>query len=114
MSSPKQQNGELPHTEGAESASSEQKHSRTVTDGHVENNESPAGEHPNVTVIVDGPDDGAAAASEPTPQPLTNHNQTESSEKPSDSQTNQPGDISNVSEYHWMFVFRFFVDSWGA
>ena len=101
MSSPKQQNGELSPTEGAGSASLQEESSRTG--GCDEKNESSKDEHPNVTVVVDGPDDGAAGDS--TTQPLTNHNQrdlSENGEKPSDPHANQIGskDMSNVSEDH--------------
>ena len=78
MSSSKQQNGELSQTEGAESASLQEESSRT--DGCVEKDED---EHPNVTVIVHGPDDGAA--SDFTPQPVTNQRDlSENSKKRSD------------------------------
>jgi hypothetical protein len=97
LSSSKQHNGELSQTEGAESASLEEESSRT--DGCVETSKE---EHPNVTVVIDGPDDGAAR--DPSPQQLTNHNH---SEKPSHSPANQIGsnsdqDVTNVSEHHWI------------
>ena len=102
--SSKQQNGELSPTEGAESASLQEEGSRT--DGCVEKDESSKDEHPNVTVIIDGPDDGAASDS--TPQPVANHTQrdlSENSTKPSDPHANQVGsntdqDVSNVSGDH--------------
>ena len=101
MSSSKQQNGELSLTEGAESASLQEESSRT--DGCIEKDESSKDEHPNVTVIVDGPDDGAASDS--TPQSLTNHTQrdlSENSKKPSDPHANQVG--SNTDQDYLTLV----------
>ena len=103
-SSSKQQNGALSQTGNAESVSLEGESSRT--DRCIDRNGLSTDEHPNVMVVVDGPDGGAA--SDPTPQQLTNHNRTDSSEssdKPSDPPMNQVGSnidqaVSNVSEYH--------------
>ena len=84
LSSSKQLNGELLRTEGAESASLQEDSSRTEVS--VEKSESSREEHPNVTVIVDGPDDGAkSAVSDSQPQPVINHSLPENGEqKPCD------------------------------
>ena len=92
-------------TEGAESASLQEDSSRTEVS--VEKSESSREEHPNVTVIVDGPDDGAkSAVSDSQPQPVINHSLPENGEKkPCDAPANQvesntDQDLSNVSEHH--------------
>lgn len=98
MSSSKQHNGELSQTQGAESASLEEENSRT--DGCLEKNESSKEEHPNVTVVIDGPD--SEAACDPSPQPLTNHNHSEGPAQPPANQigSNSDQDVTNVSEDH--------------
>ena len=92
VSSSSQHNGELSKTQGAESASLTEESNRTDGLSKVE--------HPNVAVVIDGPDGGAAH--DPSPQPLTNHNHSERPTHPPANQigSNSDQDVTNVSEDH--------------
>ena len=95
VSSSSQHNGELSKTQGAESASLKEESNRT--DGCIGSSKV---EHPNVAVVIDGPDGGAAH--DPSPQPLTNHNHSEGPTHPPANQigSNSDQDVTNVSEDH--------------